>query len=201
MLLCSFCKLLLHIDKMDLVLNRKEREALCKLLEISPNCYGNIPLMKAAFKRSCLKHHPDKGGNPVIMMELNTLWSKFQQNIHKLRSDFSMFDEVSTKFPWEEYGTLKDYMQSGYNARFCRGPGCMLKQLRDSKCACISCKLSRQHCSLKTLKQKNCLTWGECFCYQCFILWFGFPPTWESFDWWQKTLEETDYCLLHLHLF
>ena len=59
---------------MDLVLNRKEREALCKLLEIAPNCYGNIPLMKAAFKRSCLKHHPDKGGNPVIMMELNTLW-------------------------------------------------------------------------------------------------------------------------------
>nr|AHN49690.1 truncated large T antigen [Merkel cell polyomavirus] len=81
---------------MDLVLNRKEREALCKLLEISPNCYGNIPLMKAAFKRSCLKHHPDKGGNPVIMMELNTLWSKFQQNIHKLRSDFSMFDEEPT---------------------------------------------------------------------------------------------------------
>nr|CAW30990.1 large T antigen [Merkel cell polyomavirus] len=97
---------------MDLVLNRKEREALCKLLEIAPNCYGNIPLMKAAFKRSCLKHHPDKGGNPVIMMELNTLWSKFQQNIHKLRSDFSMFDEVDEA---PIYGTtkFKEWWRSG----------------------------------------------------------------------------------------
>ncbi|ADQ54180.1 large T antigen [Pan troglodytes verus polyomavirus 1b] len=89
---------------MDSVLSRKEKETLCSLLEIPPHCFGNIPLMKAAFKKSCLKHHPDKGGNPVIMMELNTLWSKLQQNIHRLRSEFSIYDEVDEP---PIYGTAK----------------------------------------------------------------------------------------------
>ncbi|AMQ35490.1 large T antigen [Pan troglodytes schweinfurthii polyomavirus 3] len=97
---------------MDGVLSRKERETLCNLLEIPPHCFGNLPMMKAAFKKSCLKHHPDKGGNPVIMMELNTLWSKLQRNIHKLRNEFSLFDEVDET---PIYGTtrFKEWWHSG----------------------------------------------------------------------------------------
>ncbi|AMQ35474.1 large T antigen [Gorilla beringei graueri polyomavirus 2] len=110
---------------MDAVLNRKERDTLCNLLEIPQHCFGNIPMMKAAFKKSCLKHHPDKGGNPVIMMELNTLWSKFQRNIHKLRSEFTIFDEVDEA---PIYGTakFKEWWHSGgygFGKAYEAGPG------------------------------------------------------------------------------
>ncbi|WAA14054.1 Large T antigen [Pumfec polyomavirus LSF128] len=71
---------------MDGVLSSAERRQLCSLLDLAPNHYGNIPLMKSAYKKACLRLHPDKGGDPTSMMTLNALWHKFTVTITELRS-------------------------------------------------------------------------------------------------------------------
>ncbi|AGA82591.1 small T antigen [Eidolon polyomavirus 1] len=186
---------------MDTALTRVEKKKLCFLLDLPPQCYGNVPMMKSRYKRACLKLHPDKGGEDLLMKELNMLWQKFQEGIFNLRRDIPSFEEVSTTH-WEVCPlTLADFIANGYRGKFCLSAACLNNRQRESLCKCICCKLHRQHCSLKILRKKNCLVWGECFCYWCFLEWFGFPNNWESFDWWQKILEETEFELLHLRLY
>ncbi|AQX36241.1 large T antigen [LI polyomavirus] len=79
---------------MDAVLTTPERRQLCLLLDISPQEYGNIPLMKNAFKKACLKHHPDKGGDPVLMMQLNSLWGKFTTSLTEARASTYQDDPI-----------------------------------------------------------------------------------------------------------
>ncbi|AFP94196.1 small t-antigen [bat polyomavirus 4b] len=184
---------------MDRALSSEEKRQLCRLLGIARHCYGNYTLMKAHFRSACLKYHPDKGGDQEKMSELNALWQKFLAYSLELRRDIP---EVSGPFFWEtDFPTLKDKIRCGLKLIFLRGPGCLKKCARDSVCTCVYCRLHRQHSSLKALKSKNCLVWGECLCYSCFLLWFGFPITWETFEEWQKIIEHTECHLLHLHLY
>ncbi|WAA14044.1 Large T antigen [Lyfec polyomavirus MAF4] len=80
---------------MDSVLSRQEKKELCGLLDMPLHCFGNVPMMKDRFKKACLKHHPDKGGDGAKMMRLNCLWSNFQQEMTKLRAEanYSTFQD------------------------------------------------------------------------------------------------------------
>ncbi|AGA82588.1 large T antigen [Eidolon polyomavirus 1] len=78
---------------MDTALTRVEKKKLCFLLDLPPQCYGNVPMMKSRYKRACLKLHPDKGGEDLLMKELNMLWQKFQEGIFNLRRDIPSFEE------------------------------------------------------------------------------------------------------------
>lgn len=187
---------------MDSALSSSERKELCLLLGIPKHCYGNYPLMKSKYKSACLKNHPDKGGDEQTMQKLNVLWGKFQASIYDMRRDFPSFDEVSAPFFWElDFPTLSDRMAGGFRISFWKGPGCFKKNTRDSLCPCVSCRLHRQHFSLKLLKKKQCVVWGECYCVSCYLLWFGFPLTWETVDEWQRIIMHTDFRLLHLQLY
>lgn len=182
---------------MDSVLTRQEKRELCDLLEIPHHCYGNIPMMKAQYKKMCLVYHPDKGGDGSKMVKLNSLWTSFQDEITKLRAEVNFFSyQVSAKFFWDlDFNTLKDYLGKN-QCKFIRGPPCLWSKY--SFCRCITCRLSQQHQDIKDTQEKKCLIWGDCYCYRCYLLWFGFPPTWESFDWYQEIILNTDMHLLRL---
>ncbi|UYP65709.1 small tumor antigen [Eptesicus serotinus polyomavirus 1] len=186
---------------MDQALNREEKDTLCELLGIPRKCYGNYPLMKSSFRQACLKFHPDKGGDEALMQRLNSLWQRFQQAVYQLRRDLASSFEVSACF-WEcPAPTLEERMKWGFKALFWKGPCCFLKSSLHSRCNCICCRLHRQHFSIKLLRNKRCLVWGECLCLSCFLLYFGFPPTWECIEEWQKVILHTDFSLLHLQLY
>nr|QIQ69325.1 large T antigen [Alphapolyomavirus callosciuri] len=70
---------------MDRILEREERKKLVELLGIDPVLYGNIPVMKSAYKRASKVLHPDKGGTGNDMMILNFLWQKFQEGVTEAR--------------------------------------------------------------------------------------------------------------------
>ncbi|AFP94188.1 small t-antigen [bat polyomavirus 2c] len=184
---------------MDHALSSEERKELCNLLGIARHCYGNYPLMKSNFKHACLKYHPDKGGDQEKMARLNFLWQKFLSYFMEMRRNIP---EVSAPSFWEDdFPTLKDQIRCGLKLIFLKGPGCLHMCARESKCTCVCCRLHRQHRSLKALKSKNCLVWGECLCLSCFLLWFGFPTTWETIEEWQKIIENTESRFLHLQLY
>ncbi|AGA82606.1 small T antigen [Otomops polyomavirus KY157] len=187
---------------MDSALTSAEKKQLCSLLQIPRHCYGNFPLMKSSFKTACLRNHPDKGGDPEVMKELTCLWQKFSCSVYEMRRHFPTYDEVSAPcFTDMDFPTLADKMRCGFRILFFKGPNCLKKNTRDSLCNCVSCRLHRQHFSLKLLTKSNCLVWGQCLCLSCFLLWFGFPLTWETVGEWQKIIEHTDFQLLHLQLY
>lgn len=187
---------------MDEALTREEKSQLCSLLGIARHCYGNYPLMKSSYRKACLQNHPDKGGDQDTMTTLNVLWGKFQSSVYDMRRSFPSTEEVSAPCFWDsDFPTLNDRIKGGFKIFFWRGPSCFEKSGRESMCTCVCCRLHRQHFSLKLLKRKNCLVWGECLCLSCFLLWFGFPRTWECIDEWQKIILHTDFRLLHLQLY
>ncbi|BAX01881.1 large T antigen [Miniopterus schreibersii polyomavirus 2] len=71
---------------MDRLLERDERKQLVQLLEVTPQAYYNVSLMRTAFKRVCRKLHPDKGGDPRQMTLLNSLWQRYQEGVIRLRT-------------------------------------------------------------------------------------------------------------------
>ncbi|AFP58019.1 large T antigen [Raccoon polyomavirus] len=78
---------------MDTVLTSSERRELCSLLELDPQLWGNIPVMRNCYKKSCLKYHPDKGGDGQKMVRLNELWARATENLTRLREDCGFQDE------------------------------------------------------------------------------------------------------------
>ncbi|AQX36242.1 small T antigen [LI polyomavirus] len=178
---------------MDAVLTTPERRQLCLLLDISPQEYGNIPLMKNAFKKACLKHHPDKGGDPVLMMQLNSLWGKFTTSLTEARASTY---QASTLF-WEIDNPLKNLLGPVIKRPFLKSPHCINSKFYN--CRCIVCSLSDQHSSLKILQKKKCLIWGECYCYYCFVTWFGLPGNSATFEDYKNLILEMDVDLLNLH--
>ncbi|UYR20763.1 small tumor antigen [Myotis daubentonii polyomavirus 1] len=187
---------------MDSALTHREKKELCRLLELPRHCYGNYPMMRDRYRSACLRLHPDKGGDLEAMTLLNSLWQKFTAAVYEMRRQFPTLDEVSAPtFFEQDFPTLGDRMRGGLKLFFWRGPNCFKMNTSQSMCVCICCRLHRQHYSFKLLSEKNCLVWGECFCLSCFLLWFGFPLTWECIEEWQKIIEHTDFRLLHLLLY
>ncbi|WWE89200.2 large tumor antigen [Castor fiber polyomavirus 1] len=108
---------------MDRILCREEKHELITLLDLPPQCWGNLPMMKSYYKKMCLVHHPDKGGDLLKMMRMNELWQKLQNNILELRTESS-----SSYFSQEDehpvYGTpqFKDWWYSGGADSFTESP-------------------------------------------------------------------------------
>lgn len=180
---------------MDKFLEKNEKQELLMLLDVSPNCFTNLPLMKQAYKRACKKLHPDKGGDNRQMMLLNCLWQKYQEGVLDLRSgpqvcpswmdiwDFSLQERYTPP-------VLRDLML--------KSPQCLTRG--GSNCNCIASLLISQHDKYKALLKKKCLIWGECFCIFCFTLWYGLANNWETFELWATIIAQMPKCLLHLNL-
>ncbi|AJA41151.1 large T antigen [Tadarida brasiliensis polyomavirus 1] len=81
---------------MDSLLEKHEREKLLQLLNLSPNCFSNFPIMKQAYKKASKRLHPDKGGNNEQMMLLNSLWHRYQEGLIDLRSSQGFSDAYGT---------------------------------------------------------------------------------------------------------
>ncbi|QIQ69322.1 small T antigen [Alphapolyomavirus callosciuri] len=179
---------------MDRILEREERKKLVELLGIDPVLYGNIPVMKSAYKRASKVLHPDKGGTGNDMMILNFLWQKFQEGVTEarcpeVRGAFWFHSELFQVPLIEFCGGIDKFM-----LLFLKTPQCLLKGR--TSCNCITSLLLKQHADRKLLHKKRCLVWGECFCYYCFALWFGFEQSWTSFEFWKRVIAETPVQLL-----
>ncbi|AWD33804.1 middle T antigen [Tupaia glis polyomavirus 1] len=179
---------------MDRVLEKSEKKELIKLLGIPAHSFGNIAVMKSAYKKVSKKYHPDKGGSGEVMMSLNSLWQKFQEGCLEIRHE-----EVGCWWFDDPDGTLYAYCGSieAFENNFLRSPACIARGR--SRCHCITSLLSTQHFVLKLQYKKPCLVWGECFCYFCFCLWFGLEwRHWQNFEWWKRSLADIPVKLLHL---
>lgn len=175
---------------MDRALARSELRRLMELLELPATTYGNIPLMKAQFRRRILELHPDKGGDTNRMAELNVLWEKFMQNLTERRSAF-----LARVGGLDECKSAAEFLGKKFEERVCKVPEQCIKGLPFCKCLC--CKLLRQHLDLKICYDKKCLVWGECFCFKCFCIWFALHPDSEvSLHRWKSVIGGLEFVLL-----
>lgn len=161
---------------MDRILSRTDKKRLLELLQIPPEQWGDFGRMQAAYKRQCLLLHPDKGGNPLLMQQLNSLWTLFKQEVYNLRMHMGSGGfQVRRLGPEGWHLTVKETFGTSYYHRFCRMPlTCLINEKR-STCNCLLCMLRKQHGELKAACGARCLVLGECFCLECFMHWFGTP--------------------------
>ncbi|AFU25599.1 small T antigen [Piliocolobus rufomitratus polyomavirus 1] len=177
---------------MERVLQKSEKTQLMELLGIPKYAFGNFPIMKTAYKRASKSLHPDKGGSTEKMMLLNSLWQKFQEGFIELRNS-----EVCPVNFSDCYDIKLVKICGGpkrFNDAFLRSPQCLQKGL--NLCKCITSLLFNQHDTIKLGSNKICLMWGECFCFYCFILWYGMEKNWETFDIWKFVIAEMPAGLL-----
>lgn len=183
---------------MDKPLSRAEKQELVDLLGIPANIFGHIPIMKVSYREACRKYHPDKGGDPEKMQRLNSLWQKMENAIYATRQESTVAEpEASTTRHLIEKWTVKDVLgKQGMHHLIRVYPLCKDYGIKD--CVCITCILHRQHLTIKQYLNKQCLLWGQCFCYKCCILWFGLEDRVSSFDWWLDLIKEIEWALLDI---
>ncbi|QBR53202.1 small T antigen [Tree shrew polyomavirus 1] len=183
---------------MDQALSTAERHELMDLLKLTRAAYGNISLMKRQYKKVSKEYHPDKGGDPQKMQRLNELFQKLQVTLLEVRSECGLSSSACAWYFWDEdFRSLGAILGEDFSSRFVGlYPECSVKAREH--CFCITCALFRQHKYTKIFKRKKCLVWGECFCYSCYIVWFGFPRDWSSFHWWMFSLKNMDVSLLNI---
>ncbi|ADV15634.1 small T antigen protein [Human polyomavirus IPPyV] len=183
---------------MDQTLSLEERNELMDLLQLTRAAWGNLSLMKKAYKTVSKIYHPDKGGNPEKMQRLNELFQKLQVTLLEIRSNCGSSSSQVAWYFWDEnFRTLGAFLGEKFNQRIIGGyPDCIT--YNKPSCCCIVCLLKQQHKSTKINKKKPCLVWGECFCYKCYLLWFGFPEDFTSFNYWTLLMRNMDLSLLRL---
>nr|AGL07649.1 small T-antigen [MW polyomavirus] len=183
---------------MDRVLSRDEVKELMALLSLNTAAWGNIPLMQYKYRQTCLKLPPDKGGDGEKMKRLNELFSKMYTTIEKLRREGEVYFPAKVGYFIDDVVTLGDVLGPSFEEKIIYiWPLCASDLLRH-KCGCVCCLLKKQHRNDKLAKQKQCLVWGECFCYKCFLLWFGQEFGYTSFFWWKHIMHNTEFDLLRL---
>ncbi|BBG62017.1 small T antigen [Rhinolophus affinis polyomavirus 2] len=179
---------------MDRFLSRDEMKELMELLHVPAHCYGNLAMMKINYKKMSKIYHPDKGGDAEKMKRMNELWQKMADNICSARQESGY--QVSA-WLFGDLQTCRDFLGPKFKDRVCKDyPNCVL--IPKEECTCLVCMLARQHRIYKIWKRQPCMVWGECFCYKCFLLWFGLPQNEESIYWWGQIIGETDLHLLNL---
>lgn len=181
---------------MEKVLQREEAKELMGLLGLPATCWGNIPLMKKKLAEARRKHHPDKGGSNETMARLNDLWTKAQDNLKAMRESdpgFTWGGPVS--WFWDlDYPTLGEMLGPLWASKLRATYHCVVFGLR--ACPCITCVLYREH--KKKVKQwRRPLTWGLCYCFNCYLVWFGVQRTPAAHYWWScvlynSTMDELD---------
>ncbi|AFU25591.1 small T antigen [Alphapolyomavirus sextipanos] len=183
---------------MDQVLSIEEKNELMDLLQISRAAWGNLSLMKKAYKSASKLYHPDKGGDPQKMQRLNELFQKLQVALLEIRSDCGSSSSQVAWFFWDEnFRTLGAFLGEKFSSQIIAVyPDCI--NFDREFCWCIVCLLKSQHKSTKKNKRKPCLVWGECFCYKCYLDWFGVPKDYTSFHYWTLVMRNMDLSLLRL---
>ncbi|AAA47059.2 large t-antigen [African green monkey polyomavirus] len=71
---------------MDQTLSKEERNELMDLLQITRAAWGNLSMMKKAYKNVSKLYHPDKGGDSAKMQRLNELFQRVQVTLMEIRS-------------------------------------------------------------------------------------------------------------------
>ncbi|BAQ55573.1 small t antigen [Bat polyomavirus 6c] len=165
---------------MDHALTREESQRLMELLNLPMEQFGNFHLMKRAFLSSIKKYHPDKGGDESMAKELISLYKKAECHVSSLET------EDDTSFTTDEvqkadmFLYLRDWVEC--NMGF--------------PCKCLFCMLRKRH----NERKKNLLhnVWGTCYCFKCYILWFGLEHSWIIFLSWKGIIANTPYRCLDL---
>lgn len=160
------------------------------LIGLSMACWGNLPLIQHKVRMASKKYHPDKGGDPEKMQRLNVLKEKL---------DATLRDQMSSSPTWHFSEKVSFWTIPLTVGEFC-GPDFHKKKVWDFhlcvkqgmiSCKCLHCLLKKQH-HLKVEEQLGKPTiWGHCWCYSCYLLWFGLPVDPESFMWWTHIIYQT----------
>nr|BBK68900.1 small T antigen [Human polyomavirus 7]BBK68914.1 small T antigen [Human polyomavirus 7]BBK68930.1 small T antigen [Human polyomavirus 7]BBK68934.1 small T antigen [Human polyomavirus 7] len=186
---------------MDKLLGRDEVKELMELIGLNMACWGNLPLIQHKVRLASKKYHPDKGGDPQKMQRLNVLKDKLQATLRDQRSGSPMWhyssDEVSF---WDIELTLGEFLGPEFNRKKVWNYNlCVVQGLR--ACCCIHCILKRKH--KKKAKEyakdhRGPLSWGKCWCFDCYLDWFGVERSEESFMWWSHIIFQTPMDVLNL---
>ncbi|AWD33748.1 small T antigen [Mastomys natalensis polyomavirus 2] len=159
---------------MDKILTAEEKQILISLLELDPQYWGDYGRMQKCYKKKCLQLHPDKGGDGQLMQQLNTLWTKLKDGLYRVR--LLLGPSQVRRLQKDQWNlSLLETFPGTYYRRLCRMPLTCLKNKRSSTCNCILCLLRKQHFLLKRSWRVPCLVLGECYCIDCYALWFGLP--------------------------
>ncbi|ARA71320.1 small T [Betapolyomavirus vicugnae] len=193
---------------MDRTLDREESKELMALLGLSMSCWGNIPMMRRAYKVQCRNLHPDKGGDEEKMKRLTELYKKLEETLGVIHSQ-----NESEEGSWN----ASEVVLSDPNCPCCQNLaglnigdiyGDIFSELIvkdwlscklgwNTKCTCFMCKLRRRH-RLRVKAYKRPLKWVECYCFECYVEWFGFCRTFEANFWWQKIIFFTPFLEIKL---
>ena len=183
---------------MDKLLGRSEVKELMDLIGLNMACWGNLPLIQHKVRMACKKYHPDKGGDPEKMQRLNVLKDKLQATLRNAQSGGSPIwhyssDEVSF---WDLDLTVGEFLGPEWNRKKLWDFNlCVRQGLR--ACCCIHCLLKRKH-KKKRKEQKRPLVWGDCWCFGCYLMWFGVPCNEEAFMWWSHIIYQTPMDVVNL---
>ena len=146
-----------------------------QLLQLPMEQYGNFPLMRKAFLRACKTVHPDKGGSDQLSQELIGLYRRLETSLPSLSSqDFTETEKVCVV---DNLFYLKDWID-------CNNISCH---------CCLFCLLRDSHKSNKLPK-----VWGSCYCFQCYITWFGLEHSRFIFNSWQMIIAKTPFTALNI---
>nr|AWD33709.1 large T antigen [Alphapolyomavirus aflavicollis] len=91
---------------MDRILSKEEKAQLLVLLDLEGQYWGDFGRMQKAYHAQSLKFHPDKGGDPVLMQLLNTLWTKLKHGLHQVRIDLGSHEDVNPSTSRQPTGTF-----------------------------------------------------------------------------------------------
>nr|AKP56076.1 large T antigen [Rattus norvegicus polyomavirus 1] len=80
---------------MDKILTKEEKSQLLALLDLDGQYWGDFGRMQKAYHAQSLKFHPDKGGDPLLMQLLNTLWTKLKHGLHQVRLNLGGHEDVN----------------------------------------------------------------------------------------------------------
>lgn len=186
---------------MDKLLSRDEVKELMQLIGLSMSNWGNLPLIQHKVREASRKHHPDKGGDPQKMQRLNVLKDKLTATLRDQSSGNPIWhfssDEVSF---WDLQLTVGEFLGVEFSRKkLWNFEMCVMQGLR--ACCCLHCLLRRKHKKLAkqmAKDQKGPLVWGHCWCFQCYLQWFGEDKNTESFEWWTQIIYGTQMDVLNI---
>nr|WCR62213.1 MAG: small T antigen [Polyomaviridae sp.] len=153
--------------------------------------------------RRCKDLHPDKGGDEAQMKKLNELYRKMEAGLADLHESgpSTSFSEPQVKR--RKLFHFRESFMNGFSSHLCeRGlDSWYIRDLflcgegRVAACNCLMCTLRRRH---RERFGRRPAVWVECFCFDCFVLWFGSAINEYSAAAWQAIIAETPWGYLHI---
>ncbi|AGA82601.1 small T antigen [Betapolyomavirus ptedavyi] len=175
---------------MDKALNREESQELMQLLGLHMTLYGQLPMMRKAYLNKCKEYHPDKGGDEQKMKRMNELYKKLEDALSAASKEETVWNS------WASGEVGKD-VSPGPDALYCRDWDVCSKGLAATYCTCLLCLLRKQH-QKRRVFNLFLNVWGRCYCFTCYLHWFGLDKTYTSFLMWCSCIGEIPMRDLHI---